>query len=86
MSGKYKDEKDKSNGDFLWPLCPEKCRISEQYLSAKWAIIDTPTVFFIHDLKVNINQPWHDHFPLAAFDRTKESMENLKKVFDEAIR
>ncbi len=40
-------------------------------------------VFFIHDLKVNIN---HDHFPLAAFDRTKESMENLKKVFDEAIR
>jgi hypothetical protein len=44
-------------------------------------------VFFIHDLKVNINQPsWHDHFPLAAFDRTKESMENLKKVFDEAIR
>jgi hypothetical protein len=43
-------------------------------------------VFFIHDLKVNMNQPWHDHFPLAAFDRTKESMENLKKVFDEAIR
>ncbi len=24
MSGKYKAEKNKSNGDFLWPLCPEK--------------------------------------------------------------
>ncbi len=44
MSGKYKDEKIKATATF-YDLCVlRNFDSSEQYLSAKWAIIDTPTV------------------------------------------
>ncbi len=44
MSGKDKYEKDKSNGNLLWPLCPEKCWIFRTVLIGEMCHIGAPTV------------------------------------------